>query len=294
MSQVTDGLPSALNKNCRKCKNPAKSGPKCVVCGAISHPSCVKEMKSIKVIDDKLIKCCEKSDIPTNKGVIADVTNSDVYYLKIIIEQKDIIIEQKDTIISNQSDLIDSLKQQLVLQKLLNEQNTKVLPPESRTPKVSKPISKQDVALACMEAQTSLKCDEVVQLSKPPSSDAEWRDVVHKKKMTKPKNHNKRTSLAIGNSQAPAGIKAVRPVKSLHVSRLDPSTDEMELTNYLKHLCAEIKVVKLNSKHPDIYSSFQLTVFSDNISKLLESSVWPEGVCVNKFFHPRSQPPNKT
>lgn len=128
------GASSSSIKPCKRCKCIAQSGLKCVICGTVSHNSCVGLLKSsIKVIDDKSIVCCDlpvvnnKDDLEASFDSakdfsVNDVSKMEVHYLKEIIIQK-------DTIIQNQIDVITSLKQQI---NLLNKFNVdKVFPSDT-------------------------------------------------------------------------------------------------------------------------------------------------------------------
>ncbi|KAK5645169.1 hypothetical protein RI129_006469 [Pyrocoelia pectoralis] len=114
---------SAPSKTCRKCKNTAQSGLKCVRCDSVSHASCVKLLKNIRRIDDKTIDCCNTVDQvgkpQLNGGASNDVSDEnktlilEISYLKKLLEHKQLLIE-------NQNTTIWSLQEQI---KLLNKVN---------------------------------------------------------------------------------------------------------------------------------------------------------------------------
>ncbi|KAJ3656985.1 hypothetical protein Zmor_016021 [Zophobas morio] len=62
MSQSKDVFPALSGLPCRKCKILPVSGLLCVKCGSLSHPSCVKILKNIKLISDTQIICCDNVD----------------------------------------------------------------------------------------------------------------------------------------------------------------------------------------------------------------------------------------
>lgn len=45
--------------NCKRCLKRAPNGVKCIKCGRVSHPSCLKAVKNVKFHEDNLITCCE-------------------------------------------------------------------------------------------------------------------------------------------------------------------------------------------------------------------------------------------
>lgn len=86
------------------------------------------------------------------------------------------------------------------------------------------------------------------------------------------------------------GIKAVPRLGYVHVYRLDPNTKADTIDNYLKDIAAGCKCEALVSKHPDIYASFKITVPFDGVEKVMDSSVWPIGTRINRFFHRQKHP----
>lgn len=85
-----------------------------------------------------------------------------------------------------------------------------------------------------------------------------------------------------------ASLKAVPPVGYVHVYRLDPGTSEGAVGEYLKQFIPDCKCEILNSKHPDVYSSFKITVPLNDVDKVMNPDVWPVGTRVNRYFHRRS------
>lgn len=85
-------------------------------------------------------------------------------------------------------------------------------------------------------------------------------------------------------------IKGVPRVGYVHVSRLDSKTTADSVSNYLNQIIPGCSCEMLNSKFPNIYSSFKITVSLDDVSKVMNPSVWPMGVRINRFFHRRVTP----
>ncbi|CAH1107832.1 unnamed protein product [Psylliodes chrysocephalus] len=98
---------------CERCKNPAKSGLRCVTCGTISHNSCVPGLKNIVYIDNESINCCiDNNDLPKIPSVVEHSTEN-INEVKIkFLEQ---LLQQKDLVISNQEIAIKALQGQINL-----------------------------------------------------------------------------------------------------------------------------------------------------------------------------------
>lgn len=74
MSQSADAFSNRSIIPCKKCKIIPVTGLKCIVCGSLNHPSCVKLLKNVKYISDTQIKCCDSAENATkndNEPLIA-------------------------------------------------------------------------------------------------------------------------------------------------------------------------------------------------------------------------------
>ncbi|KAG5878679.1 hypothetical protein JTB14_037223 [Gonioctena quinquepunctata] len=58
---VSSSQQGAPDVGCKKCKNVAESGPKCIHFGVLSHVSCSKHLKNIIYVNESSVKCCEIS-----------------------------------------------------------------------------------------------------------------------------------------------------------------------------------------------------------------------------------------
>lgn len=76
----------------------------------------------------------------------------------------------------------------------------------------------------------------------------------------------------------------------LHLYNLHPTTKTEDAITYLKPDFPEVQVEKLNSLHPDIYSSFEIGVNQKNREEVMNSNRWPSGVRINRFFLQRKKP----
>ena len=113
---------------CKRCFKVAQTGLKCIKCKVVSHSSFVGLLKNIRIIDDRLINCCENDT--------ADKLSSDsVYFAKkklhlsrIEISYLKELLKHKDLIIQNQEIAIKALNEQIKLLKSVdyNSSNNKV------------------------------------------------------------------------------------------------------------------------------------------------------------------------
>lgn len=95
--------------------------------------------------------------------------------------------------------------------------------------------------------------------------------------------------IILGNRDSDGeSLKAVPQVGYIHVYRLDPGTSEQAVSEYLKQFIPDCKCEILNSKHPEVYSSFKITVPLNDVEKVMNPNVWPVGTRVNRYFHRHS------
>lgn len=124
---------------CRKCKMMPVSGLKCVKCGVVLHPGCVKYLKNVKIlVENRFVICCEDPEADIVKSLnshglgesrdeieVRDTITSDIVleikHLKLLCTEKEKLLNEKDMVISTQKELIASLKDQLRLYKFVNE-----------------------------------------------------------------------------------------------------------------------------------------------------------------------------
>lgn len=84
-----------------------------------------------------------------------------------------------------------------------------------------------------------------------------------------------------------AAVKGVPEVVHLHVCRISPDTSAETLVGVLRSHFPEVTCESLNSKRPDIYSSFKVSVYRSHFNKAMDASIWPCGAYVSQFFHRR-------
>lgn len=108
---------------------------------------------------------------------------------------------------------------------------------------------------------------------------------------TKVKILPKKSSKPLVGTQKTNTLNVVPKIKfsHLHVTRLSPDTTVDELKNYFQQHKQDVTCEKLNSKQPEVYSSFKVTLPAEVLDIVLNPEFWPVGVAVNRFFPKRRQ-----
>lgn len=104
-----------------------------------------------------------------------------------------------------------------------------------------------------------------------------------------PRRKRAKSNVIIGSSTSQnLSIRQPLHLAFLHVYKLHPETTVDELKRFLLPIFPEVQVEKLNSKYPNYYSSFKVTISESKMQAALTPTLWPRGVCVNRFFHPKA------
>lgn len=101
------------------------------------------------------------------------------------------------------------------------------------------------------------------------------------------------------------GFVAIKRTRkcNIHITRVKPSVGIEKVQNYIQtnlknnnvdlECVASLSLEKLNSKHPENYSSFKLSIDSTVERVLLDPSFWPDGIAVRNFITgPTKKPMN--
>ena len=111
------------------------------------------------------------------------------------------------------------------------------------------------------------------------SNKESWVNVVRRKQ---------KQLLVVGSNKSETvttKIKGVPKTVSLHVCRLSPDTKTDELISYLKPKYPEVNCEQLNSKQPNLYASFKVDIFEENLTSALDPNNWPKDACIRRFFY---------
>lgn len=292
---------------CKRCKKVTTSGLKCIVCGIVSHPSCLNSIKNAKKIDENSCNCC--GEINESACAIADISTDNL--LEKLKHFEELVISKNQTI-QYQEIAIKSLQDQVgLLQKSLcsvsiqypkkistasdareddnslsSHEVNKVFSPIN-TPNQTSLITAQNASRAIENAQTSNIFNKLIHINSESASSS--KRVVS---TTQRASRNLFTGnmSACNNLQLKASVKPINPdMKLLHSIYWDPDTDTDELSKYLQKIVPDLKVEKLNSRHPQDYSSFKISVPKSEMEKIMKPELWPSGVRINEFFLSRKR-----
>ncbi|KAG5889780.1 hypothetical protein JTB14_036396 [Gonioctena quinquepunctata] len=133
----------APQKTCRKCKNVALTGKKCIQCDSVMHNSCAKLLKTVIHTDGDKIICCGSQSEPKvpetdDEGLFNDATDDLTSQETVNVRIVNYLLKQKDIIINELREKIDSLYKQIELVAENNELK------KSCTPQIDKkePLTK--------------------------------------------------------------------------------------------------------------------------------------------------------
>lgn len=76
------------------------------------------------------------------------------------------------------------------------------------------------------------------------------------------------------------------PNLCLHVARIAPDVQPTDLEQFLRDSFPEVVCESLQSKHPQIYSSFKVKIVATHYEKAMNPALWPINAQVRRFFHP--------
>lgn len=91
--------------------------------------------------------------------------------------------------------------------------------------------------------------------------------------------------LIVGKMKNDALFKGVTKYDNYHVFNCEPNLTPEQLKSYLIDdvKIPEVDCQKMDSKHPERYSSFKVSVPNNYTNDLINPEIWPEYVCINKF-----------
>ena len=302
---------------CKKCKSKVVTAIKCVNCSNVYHSSCAKLVPSVRHVDveNKILVCCDAVALSADEDdAFFDAVNAiagqekkiDVAIFNYIVKQKDILINELreqiralresdgakkgDNNIDNQG--APALEKRDIKHQSLHKNVKKNKQNDSA--KTSKSIS--------LNVNNNTDMNSVNESTKPDERGQNDTSVVPKQdewQTSKHRNSRKRQRVIVGESEENAnGVATLQTVPKfidLHVYRLHPSTTEADVIGYLKPMFKEVLCETLPSKHPLQYSSFKVSLYSYNFSKAMDSTIWPKGACIDKFFQwkKKNQPTQK-
>ena len=122
-------------------------------------------------------------------------------------------------------------------------------------------------------------------INNPTYVENEWKlPPKHARKMERFLNKNSVHGTAVSTK-----VKgATAPPDELFISRVDGDTTEADMAEYILELGVHIIDLELTSHHEARNKSFKLTVNKNDFYKLLDASLWPDGVKVGRYRKPKN------
>lgn len=147
----------------------------------------------------------------------------------------------------------------------------------------SQKISNEVLSKALLEAQTATKLNEIIYATDDSKETSkEWSTA-------KTRKSHRKTSGIVGKSKQVTEIKTAPRKSFLHISRLSPETTVAQITKVVKQTFPEAVCEQLQSKYPEHYTSFKVTIDLENFEKALNPELWPSGTYVSRFFQKRKR-----
>ncbi|KAJ8948139.1 hypothetical protein NQ317_000182 [Molorchus minor] len=314
---------------CKRCKSNVVNAIKCRNCENSYHLSCAKLCTNVKFSDSGEIICCEILNPESDNGffdALDELSSTgkkvDMPIFSYIIKQKDLIIQElreKIDLLHKHIDMLNIINQhksnseESQLAKVKTSSNTKTISNKNtnNTDKndievnrhtvaahVNKQgnsrITKNDVSSGIMRAETENKMNKYIHLVKdgqngPPANTSNHNNKDEANDWKLISNTRRKRKMIVGNNKDSSSVKGVPKLVSLHVYRINKNTTTDELTTLLKDNFQEVVCEQINSKHPEIYSSFKVSILEDNFAKAMNPNVWPYGACVSRFFRPKKE-----
>ncbi|KAK9731533.1 hypothetical protein QE152_g13617 [Popillia japonica] len=255
-------------------------------CGEKFHSVCVdvseEQLTNLKTTGNIRQWAC--SSCETNPNLQAAFRNKNVVPVKLILTYKllSAIKIYKTIKYMKRVDNITSDAQKSKDTKNVNSSKTVNTNTNNNTDKnktVNNNTNKDDTYKNKTEYTAIIKEIEERRSKENNSSDSDgFQPVVNRRKNTKPRT----VIMGLGTNTK---LKAVMKYSYLYISKLDKDTTVEDIIKYLEGKnFSEIKCDKMNSKRPDIYSSFRLGVLQNRLLELKDPNIWPLGTYVNNFF----------
>lgn len=96
---------------------------------------------------------------------------------------------------------------------------------------------------------------------------------------------NKNNKWSIMGKATDSNIKAIPKKVSLFVSRINTQTTSSDFISMVKQNFEEAVCTQLQSKHPEYYHSYKVSINAENLEKAKSCDIWPSDAYVSMFFH---------
>lgn len=301
------------------CGHIAKSGSQCSTCRTVYHPGCLRRLKS----------CCGVSPVSTTNGGneedIVDFRMEAYNCMKerlmelrltiSLLEQQNCQLMEENEQLRHRvgeappSRIATKTKTQSVgngvrgsgrganaISTGRNKSDRPIQPNDDHNVAPALEVNKSEVRLQSQKNQPSNRCEvgppsagvpaDVNVGNTTDAADKDWKVV------TRSSGRQRRvTKSIVGSGMFKENkISGVGQMHHFHVFRVDPSRTADDVREHLADLqLTPCEVVPLKSKHPEVYSSFKVSIPAHYSKTLMSAGSWPPGVEVKKFFLTRER-----
>jgi len=114
-----------------------------------------------------------------------------------------------------------------------------------------------------------------------------WQPPHHaKKKLKKRARHDTIRGTAVSTSTLKGGKE---PDRQVYITRVDKDCATSDVNNHISNQGIEVRKLERRSDPSWLSDSFILTVPSSHLNKALHPEIWPEGICVRRFYPARTK-----
>lgn len=290
-----------FNDKCPICNCKIVQGVKCRKCSLRIHSKRCAKLEETDNIENFVCEICLQNGHNLSQKAVIDVENEgNICNLRLEIKYLKELLSEKSLTIKNQEITINSLQSQVnLLHNVLvqNSENKQDLPSmkqrsdhghqfEVRLQAAQKPTSNtlSDNTNSQKKVVPSDNNTRSVQKISNNGRNSKQEDPFIEVKSRKHRRPNK-PIVGTNDNRVDQIIKPADTKAFLHVYKLHPSTTTQNMIDFLKPIFPDVEVSKLDSRYPDYYSSFKVTVKETMLTAATSPTLWPKGTCVNRFFH---------
>ena len=291
-----------LNANkCDYCNVTVRNSVMCKKCKLVYHPSWFN-----RALGAKNPVCQHEKDVPYENDSLMEISRSE--FMALVSE----IVKVETKSLTEQ---IQQLREEISKLTSKNVHLIRYLQPSLEVPVQpildEKPVTyinkKANLSGKTPDTQSSGDTEEVKTNTTNVNEDANPSSKVHPWEQAK-RRRNPKKNLVIGILETAAEIggnsesnfSASKRVSktNIHVTRVNPKVTVGTVKSYVQMKMDrqqdvngnfECDILQLNSKYPESYSSFKVTVNSNLLSKVMDPTFWPSGVAVRRYYEPSTK-----
>jgi hypothetical protein len=99
----------------------------------------------------------------------------------------------------------------------------------------------------------------------------------------------RRAAPIVGTGRSNKIRGAPEPSRDLFVYRVQDGNSSEDIKGYINDNHVDVRDIEQTSKEGSKFLSFKVTIRASDMQKVLQPDFWPCGVCVRRFWRPRTQ-----